>query len=127
MSKILLLMITSSLFLSSCAMLVKSNRQNVFFKGGPEKGVTKVQSPDGTYDVENGSGSYLMTRSKPNIPIKVTCPDGVVKSGQVETSFDWLAGGLGNWWTYFIGSIFDAMSDKGYNIEDVSLSNYCKS
>ncbi len=108
-------------------MIAKNSRQQVVFKGGPEEGITKVVTLDGTFDIENGSGSYLMTRSKADIPIKVICPNGSKKSGIIETNFDWLAGGLGNWWTYFIGTGFDAFSDKAYNIGDVSLSSYCSS
>jgi hypothetical protein len=126
MRSILGILLFTFLF-SSCAIIVKSNRQQVFFRGGPDNGVTKVNSPDGTFEVENGQGTYLMTRSKSDIPIKVTCPNGKSKSGIIETRFDWLAGGLGNWWTYFIGSVFDATNDKGYDIEKVSLSHYCNS
>ena len=127
MVKNLLCIVALILFLSSCAMIVKDSRQQVFFKGGVENGVTKVSTPDGTFEIENGAGAYLMTRSKPNIPLKITCPDGSKKNAQAETRFDWIAGGLGNIWNYFIGSIFDAMSDKSYNIDDISLQNYCKS
>lgn len=120
------ILVASIFMFCSCAMIVKSNRQTVYFKGGPDKGLTKVQTPDGTYEIDGGQASYLLTRSKADIPIKVTCPDGSTKPGVVQTKFDWVAGGLGNWWTYFIGSIFDAISDKGYDIEDVSLMSYCK-
>lgn len=120
-----LIALSLTLSISSCAIIAKNNRQQVAFRGGPEKGITKVISPDGTHDIENGSGSYLLTRSKADIPIKVICPNGDTKSGIVSTNFDWLAGGLGNWWTYFIGTGFDAFSDKAYNIEDISLASYC--
>lgn len=110
---------------TGCSTIVKSGRQQVNFRGGPDNGVTKVQTPDGTFDIENGTGAYLMTRSKSDIPIKVTCPDGSKKSDIVETKFDWLSGGLGNLGFYFVGFVVDALSDKAYNIKDISLASYC--
>jgi hypothetical protein len=75
---------------SSCATLFNADRQMVQFRGGQEKGVTKVSTPDGTFEVENGSGSFMMTRSKSNIPIKIMCPNGEAKNDIIETRFDWL-------------------------------------
>lgn len=113
------------LYLTGCATIVNGERQQVFFRGGPEKGVTKVQTPDGTFDIENGSGAYMMTRSKSDIPLKVTCPDGQTKGGVVETGFHWGWGGLGNilngGWGWFI----DPFMSNAYVIDDVSLMAYC--
>ena len=115
-----------AILVSSCAAIVKSNRQQVVFRGGPESGVTKIITPDGTLEIENGSGSYLMTRSRSDIPLKIMCPDGTSKAAMAETSFDWLAGGAGNLVSWFaLGWIVDGVSDKGYNIQDVSLASYC--
>lgn len=120
------LLLATILYLATgCATLVNGERQQVFFRGGPEKGVTKVQTPDGTFEVENGSGSYLMTRSRANIPMKVTCPDGSVKSSVIETRFDWLLGGAGNILNGGWGWIVDPFVGDAYNIENVSLSTYC--
>lgn len=74
--------------LSGCATLINQERQLVFFKGGQDKVVTKVQTPDGTFDVENGTGSFMMTRSRSNIPIKIMCANGETKSDILETRFD---------------------------------------
>jgi hypothetical protein len=111
---------------SGCATLVNSNRQLVFFKGGNEKGVTKVSTPDGTFDVENGSGSFMMTRTKGNIPIRIMCPNGYTKNDIVETKFDWIKGGFGNVLTGGYGWFVDPFVDNAYNISDVSLMGKCK-
>lgn len=111
---------------TGCATLVNADRQLVQFKGGTEKGVTKVSTPDGTFEVENGSGSFMMTRTKANIPIKIMCPNGDVKNDIVETKFDWLKGGIGNIVTYGCGWFVDPFVDDAYIISDVSLMGKCK-
>lgn len=111
---------------SSCATLFNADRQMVQFRGGQEKGVTKVSTPDGTFEVENGSGSFMMTRSKSNIPIKIMCPNGEAKNDIIETRFDWLKGGLGNVLTYGWGWLVDPFADDAYVISDVSLMGKCK-
>jgi hypothetical protein len=112
--------------ISSCATLVNSDRQMVQFRGGQEQGVTKVSTPDGTFEVENGSGSFMMTRSKSNIPIKIMCPNGESKNDIVETRFDWIKGGLGNILTYGWGWFIDPFVDDAYVISDVSLMGKCR-
>jgi hypothetical protein len=111
---------------TNCATMFKSDRQTVYFRGGPEKGITKVQTPDGTFEIQDGSGSYLMTRSKSDIPLRVTCPDGSQKTGVVETRFDWLVGGFLNVLNYGLGWVVDPFNGSSYDIADISLMEYCK-
>jgi hypothetical protein len=99
----------------------------VFFKGGQDNAVTKVQTPDGTFEVENGTGSFMMTRSRSNIPIKIMCANGESKSDILETRFDWLPGFFGNilltsGWGLFV----DPFMPDAYVIPDVSLMSKCK-
>jgi hypothetical protein len=120
----IVLLISGSI--SGCATLVNSDRQLVRFKGGLEKGVTKVSTPDGTFEVENGSGSFMMTRTKADIPIKIMCPNGETRNDIVETRFDWLKGGVGNIFNYGWGWFVDPFVDDAYNISSVSLMGKCK-
>ena len=111
---------------TGCATIVNGERQQVFFRGGPEAGVTKVFTPDGTFDVENGAGAFMMTRSKSDIPIKVACPNGAgTKNGIIETRFDWAWGGAGNILNYGIGWFVDPFTSDSYVIKDVSLASFC--
>lgn len=113
--------------LSGCATLINQERQLVFFKGGQDKVVTKVQTPDGTFDVENGTGSFMMTRSRSNIPIKIMCANGETKSDILETRFDWLPGLFGNvLLTSGWGLLIDPFMADAYTIPDVSLMDKCK-
>lgn len=112
------------LLISSCASLFKDSRQQVFFKGGPN-GVTTVNTPDGKLEIDGGSGSYLMTRSKSDIPITVKCPDGKTTQAIVETKFDVLVAGVCNviFWPAWL---YDPFQGKAYDIPEISLSPYCK-
>jgi len=113
------------IFLSSCATIFKDSRQQVFFKGAPQEGTTKVNTPDGQFEIDGGSGAYLMTRTKSDIPIKIKCPDGTSKSGIVQTKFDVLVAGVLNvlFWPAWL---YDPWQGKAYNIPEISLSGYCK-
>ena len=113
--------------LSGCATLINQERQLVFFKGGQDNAVTKVQTPDGTFEVENGTGSFMMTRSRSNIPIKIMCANGESKSDILETRFDWPLGFFGNilltsGWGLFV----DPFMPDAYVIPNVSLMGKCK-
>ncbi len=113
--------------MAGCATMFKSSRQNVFFNGGPAEGITYVQTPDGKFELEGGSGSYLMTRSRDNIPITVTCPGQKSRPVIIETRFDWLVGGALNFFTYGIGWFIDPFSEKAYDIPStVPLGQVCK-
>lgn len=58
--------------------------------------------------------------------IKVECPNGKNINSTAETGFDWLAGGVGNFFSWaIIGWIVDPFQDKSYNIKDVSLGPVC--
>ena len=118
------LLLFALVLLTGCATLVNGERQQVMFKGGPE-GRTRVQTPDGPFDVDGGTGSYMMTRSKSDLPIKVTCPDGTTKSGIAPTSWSWGWGVFGNLLNNGIGWFIDPFTDRAYTIDDVSLATYC--
>lgn len=65
-----------------------------------------------------------MTRSKADIPIKVTCPNGESRHGIVETQFDILVAGVLNalfWPAWF----YDPFQAKAYDIPDIQLGRYC--
>lgn len=112
------------LTLSSCATFFKDSRQQVFFKGGPVEGRTIVNSPDGQVELEGGSGTYLMTRSKSDIPIKVRCPSGKQTQGIIETKFDVLVAGVLNvlfWPAWF----YDPWQNKAYDIPEINIGMYC--
>lgn len=81
--------------LVSCATIMKSERASVTFVGGPESGDAKIDLPDGQYTMRNGRASVLVTRSKEDIPISVTC-NAETRDGVIKTSFDALAGVGGN-------------------------------
>jgi hypothetical protein len=112
---------------TGCATVFKSARQQVFFQGAPSSGTTIVQSPDGKFEIEGGSGSYLMTRTHADIPIAVTCPgESKPKQMIVETKFDWLVAGAGNLVTYGLGWFVDPFNDKSYDIPKIiQLGQHC--
>lgn len=123
-----MIMCATVILFTGCATLVNQERQLVFFKGGQENALTKVQTPDGTFDIENGSGSFMMTRSRSDIPIKIICSNGDTKSDIIQTRFDWLMGGVGNFlltsgWGWFV----DPFMPDAYIIPDISLMGKCKS
>lgn len=120
------LSVASLLIFCSCASMFNKERQQVKFKGGPEKGITKVLAPDGTFEIENGSGAYMMTRTKSDIPLRIKCPDGSTKNATAETYYTWKLGWL-NIFNYGIGFLEAAFSDSAYSIEDISLFNLCNS
>ncbi len=103
------------LFQASCATIVKSERTMVTFSGGLEDDITKIDIPDGQYTTKNGSTTVLVSRSKQDIPITVTCNDQSM-SGIIKTSYDPLAGFLGS---IFLGGLIgigiDAIGNKTYD------------
>ena len=113
--------------LCSCATILRSDQQMVAFEGGPAEGVTQVNTPDGTVDLEGGSGAFIMTRTKPDIQIGVVCPDGTTRNGVVETNFDWLLGLMGNAiLNGGLGWLIDPFADNAFLIDDVQLQGYCQ-
>ena len=66
-----------------------------------------------------------MTRTKSDIPIKVTCPDGKTTQTMVNTKFDFLVAGVANviFWPAWL---YDTWQDKAFNIPEISLTPYCK-
>ena len=111
--------------LSGCATIVNGDRQQVFVRGGVENGMTKLRTPDGTFDVENGAGAFMMTRSKSDIPVKVDCPNGTSKNAILSTHYDWAWGGAGNILNYGIGYFVDPFTRNAYIIDDVALAGIC--
>lgn len=109
-----LAMITAAA-LSGCATIVKSDRQTVILSGGDENGTTTINIPDGKHELADGNGQILVSRSKQDIPISVTC-NGVTKKGVIPTRFDWGWAGLGNAVFGGIpGWIIDGVGDKAYD------------
>ena len=111
---------------SSCAVMMNGSQQRIFISGGPSDGITKVRTPDGTFDIENGSGSIMLTRSRSDIPVKITCPNGASKQGIIPTHFDWLKGGAGNIFNAGIGWFVDPFTEDAFVIKNLSLIDFCK-
>lgn len=109
---------------TSCATIFNNDRQLVYIKGGPENGITTLSTPDGTYNVENGQGAFMMSRQRADIPVRVTCPDGTKKSLIVATSYDWGTGWL-NIFNYGVGFFEAIMYDRAYDIDNITLYDAC--
>lgn len=102
---------------AGCATIVKSDRQTVQFTGGPEEQTAKIKLPDGTHELVGGSTTALVSRSKSDIPIEVTC-NGQTRKGVIKTSFDPLAGVAGNIvFGGLIGLAIDIYGDKAYDVK----------
>lgn len=110
---------------SGCATLVNGDRQLVNFKGGPEQGTTKVIAPDGTFDLVNGTGAFMVTRSKSDIPVRVICPDGSTKNAIIYTRWSWLPGVFGNLANGGWGWLIDPFTNQAYEVEDFTLAEHC--
>lgn len=108
-----------------CATLVNGERQMVFFKDGPVDGTTKVISPDGTFELQSGTGFYMLTRSRSDIPIRIVCPDGKASSGLLATRWSWLPGVFGNLLNGGWGWLIDPFTNQAYDIEDFSVASHC--
>lgn len=119
------LLIAMCLFVTSCATMFNGSQQQVKFMGGLEKGTTKVSTPNGTFEIEDGQGSFMLTRQKSDISMKVTCPNGKKKNIIAPTSYDWSIG----WANIFFYPFFleAAFADKAYKIDDVRLMGLCPS
>lgn len=111
-----------------CATIVKPERQHVDFVGGPEGGTTQITTPDGTTSFNGNYGKILITRSRQDIPLTVTCKDGP-KSGLLSSQFDVLMGGFGNLVFGGIpGWIIDGTGNKAYDIPSpIDISQFCES
>lgn len=118
----------SILMLSGCATIVKSERQTVRLTGGLEQGETKIRLPDGVSTLTDGSGAVIVTRSKEDIPIEVTC-NGVTQKGVLPTHYDWGWAGLGNFVFGGIpGWVIDGVGNKGYDAKSpYSVHELCSS
>jgi hypothetical protein len=121
-----LIIITAFLFQASCATIVKSERTMVTFNGGLSNGVTKIDIPDGQYTTNTGNTTVLVSRSRQDIPITVTCNDQS-RNGIIRTSYDPLAGFVGS---LLLGGIIgigvDALGNKAYDPPSAyNLSGLC--
>lgn len=97
-----------------CATILKSDRQLVDFTGGHPQD-TKIQVPDGSFELKNGEGSFMISRSKNNIPIQISCA-GQKNETAIVTHFDPLAGVFGNLiFGGIIGLAIDASGNKAYD------------
>jgi hypothetical protein len=114
-----------TVLLSSCAMTMNGTRQQIHVTGGPEDKTVRLKTPDGTYEIENGSSTFLLTRSQSDIPVTVICPNGKKKEDIIPTKFDMLWGGLGNVLNGGIGWFIDPFSPEGYKIDNFSLARFC--
>lgn len=114
------------MILSGCASIVKSDRTPVRFIGGLKTGDTQVNLPDGQYNLKNGQTTVLVSRSKNDIPISVTC-NSETRDGIMVTKYDAVAGILGNIvFGGIIGMGIDSFNDKTYDPpETYNLSPLC--
>lgn len=111
----IILLILSSLTLGACATIVKSEKIPVRFVGGLQEGDTHINLPDGQYNLKNGQTTILVSRSKEDIPITVTC-NQETRDGVIQTKYDAVAGILGNVvFGGIIGMGIDAYNDKTYD------------
>nr|AGU11995.1 hypothetical protein [uncultured organism] len=111
----LLIFAISFVFTMGCATIVKSEKMPVRFTGGLGQGETKLSMPDGQYTISNGQTTVLVTRSREDIPISVTC-NNETREGVLKTRYDAFAGVLGN--IVFGGPIgigIDAFGNKTYD------------
>lgn len=114
-----LMLLVSVFSLGACASLVKSEKTPVKFVGGLERGETKISLPDGQYTSLNGKTTVLVSRSKEDIPITVTC-NQETREGVIKTDFDATAGILGNIvFGGLIGMGIDAYNNKTYDPPEV--------
>jgi hypothetical protein len=89
-------LVLSTLFLGSgCATIMKSDKTPVQFSGGMADGSTRINLPDGQFNAAGGQATILVSRSREDIPISVTC-NNVTRDGVLKTSYDPLAGIVGN-------------------------------
>lgn len=111
----------------SCASIVKNSRQTITLNGGLEDGTTKVSTPEGVYTLAGGSTSVMLTRTKADIPIEITC-NGETQKTVLRTKFDWGWAGLGNVVFGGIpGWVVDGVGDKGYDIQsNFNVAPFCR-
>ncbi|WII72663.1 hypothetical protein QJS83_02115 [Bdellovibrio sp. 22V] len=121
-----LMLLVSAFYLSACATIVKSEKIPVKFVGGLMHGETQLSLPDGQYNLRNGQTTILVTRSKEDIPISVTC-NAETRDGVIQTKYDATAGILGNIvFGGLIGMGIDAYNDKTYDPPEVyNISPLC--
>lgn len=117
-----------AVFSNGCATIMKAERTPVRFTGGASAGETKLNLPDGQYNLSNGQTTVLVTRSKADIPFSVTC-NSQTREGVIRTSYDALAGIAGNIvFGGIIGIGIDAVGNKTYDPpENFNLAPYCAS
>ena len=127
MEKYLKVLVTISfLSLGACATIVKSEKIPVHFVGGLPDGDTQLNLPDGQYNLKNGQTTVLVSRSKADIPVTVTC-NKESRDGVIKTSYDPVAGILGNIvFGGIIGMGIDAFNNKTYDPpESYSMRELC--
>lgn len=117
LKSVVLLLVSGSVFLG-CATIIKSERTPVRFTGGLEAGETKINLPDGSYNLSNGQSTILVTRARQDIPISVTC-NSKTREGVLVTKFDALTVVGGN---FIIGGVIglaiDITGNKAYDPPD---------
>lgn len=109
------LLFLSVLLSAGCATIVKSDKMPVQFSGGLSDGTTRINLPDGQFLAPDGKTTILVTRSKEDIPVSVTC-NNITREGIIRTSYDPLAGIAGNLvFGGLIGIGIDAVGNKAYD------------
>ena len=100
---------------TGCASIVKSDKISVRFMGGLKEGETILNTPDGQYTLRNGQTTVLVSRSKTDIPVSVSC-NSETREGVIVTKYDAVAGILGNLvFGGLIGMGIDSFSNKAYD------------
>ena len=117
-TKVVLLAVSIGILLTGCATIVKSDKIPVRFVGGLPSGDTQMSLPDGQYTLKNGQTTILVSRSKVDIPITVTC-NSETREGIITTKYDVVAGVLGNIvFGGLIGMGIDSVNNKAYDPPD---------
>lgn len=112
---LMMAVVISGFMSGGCATIMKSEKTPVQFSGGLSDGSTQINLPDGQFNAAGGSTTILVTRSREDIPITVTC-NNVTRSGVLKTSYDPLAGIVGNIvFGGIIGIGIDAVGNKTYD------------
>lgn len=114
---------------AGCASIIHSDRQTVHIYGGPEKGETKIISPDGIHIIDDGRGSIILTRTRDDIPVTIECA-GKKSHRIIHTNLSIGWGVFGNILLgafFLVGFPIDVLGDRAYNIASpIDISNFCE-
>jgi rhodanese-related sulfurtransferase len=120
--KALLLVPMSAFLLSSCGTF-RGSHDSLRIINAPN-GLTTVRTPhDGRIEITS-SGIYSIKRSRSDIPILVECPNGKRSQGVIETGINPGVIVL-DIVVFFPSVIIDVLNDKSYDVETLSLNQFC--